>query len=380
MSNGKMKGIGAVGAVVTIALCIAGGAYNGFTDNVGKSTSSSSNQIVNSKKVTTTSEGNKAGSFTITDSTGQKVTFKEQPSRIVVLDPDAYTIIKMLGGSDKVVGVSKMMSTTPGQDPKGAVVAGTWQDPNVEKILSLKAQVVFCYAQYTNANAVKQLEAAGVKVVYINGDSLSTLTQDVTAVGQILGAQDKAKQFNDIANKYITMVKSRVAKIPADKRVSVYLEEYGKDQTAGKGSAAQALLSAAGLNNIAENDGQFATVNNSWILSQNPDMIVKIEADGEGVLGQGVTNTDKAKAAYNTLVSREGWNNLKAVKDGNVYLMDNNLAFSDSSAIAGMLYLAKWAYPNEFKDVNPAEVQNQINQEFFGTSTPAGTYVYHGSK
>ena len=367
MIKRKGSASGVVISVIIAAIAVVGGGIFIY------------NNVHSSKtvKANAATVENKSEAFTITDSTGQKVHFDKVPQKIVVLDADAYSLINMLGGKDKVVGVSKMMSETPGM-PKVAV-AGTWQNPNVEEILKLKADVVFAYAQYTNKKAVKELQDAGVKVVYINADNMSTLESDVTAVGQILGNESKAQEFNDMATKYINLVKERISKIPADKRVNTYIEEYGKDQTAGKGSAVQSLLDAAGVKNIAANDGQFATVSDAWILQENPDMVIKLETDGMGVLGQGVTNTDKAEKAYDELIGRPGWDNLKAVKEKKVYLMDNNLALSDMSMIPGMLYIAKWAYPEQFKDINPAQVQKQIDTQFLG-KTESGTYVYNGNK
>ncbi|MGL4849906.1 MAG: ABC transporter substrate-binding protein [Clostridium sp.] len=317
-----------------------------------------------------------SGPLTITESNGQQVKLKEAPQRIVCLDQDAYNVINMLGGDSKVVGVSQMMSESG--NAKGKTVAGTWQDPNVSKILELKANVVLAYANYTNPKAVKQLEDAGVEVIYINGDNIATLNTDVTAIGQLIGQPEKAAKFNKIADKYLNLVKERISKIPADKRVSAYIEEYQKDQTAGKGSASQSFLDAAGINNIAANEGQFATVNPSWILGKNPDMIIKLEADGMGVLGNNVTNPENAKKAYTELVSRPGYKDLKAVKNNNVHLMDSTLVLSDTNVIPGVLYAAKWAYPEQFKDINPANVMQEIQKDL-GEPASKGLLEYSGN-
>ncbi|MGL4739226.1 MAG: ABC transporter substrate-binding protein, partial [Sarcina sp.] len=367
MGEGKSGLAGGIAVIVTAAIIAGGFALTKTVDSHSANRSSSS----------VTQSQNQTQGFTITDSTGQVVTFKQAPQRIVCLDADAYNLINMLGGSSKVVGVSKMMSqTTP--SAKGKAIAGTWQDPNVTEILSLKADVVFAYAQYTNAKAVKELQAAGIPVVYVNGDNIATLKNDVTAVGKIVGNEKQATKFNDFATKYLNLVQDRIAKVPTNKRVNAYIEEYETDQTAGKGSASEAFLQAAGINNIALNKGQFATVDASWILSQNPDMVIKIEADGMGVLGQGVTSTAKAETAYNSLVGRSGWSDLSAVKNGNVHLMDSNLVLSDTDVIPGILYAAKWAYPDQFKDINPAHVQQEMQKEFFG-GAQQGTYVYSGT-
>lgn len=368
MAAGRI--IGTIAAVVIAGGIIAGG-YEINAHATTKTTATAAKPAVTSS---TNATAAKTQGFTVTDSTGQKVHFASQPQRIVCLDSDAYNLISMLGEQNKVVGVSKMMSTT---NAKGKEVAGTWQDPNVTQILALKADVVFAYAQYTNKKAVKELQDAGVKVVYINGDNIATLENDVTATGEIVGSTTKAQEFNTFASKYLNLVKETVSKVPADKRVNAYIEEYGAGQTAGKGSAAQAFLEAAGINNIAADKGQFATVDPTWILSQNPDMVLKIETDGMGVLGQGVTSTTKAADAYKDLVSRTGWKDLKAVKDNNVHLIDNNSVLSDTDIIPGILYAAKWAYPEQFKDINPAQIQQQMQKEFYGKVQP-GTYVYSG--
>ncbi|MBL7205492.1 MAG: ABC transporter substrate-binding protein [Desulfobacteraceae bacterium] len=85
--------------------------------------------------------GNRA--ITVRDSSGAKIALKESPSRIVSTVPSNTEILYALGLKDQVVGLTKYCAKTC--DTMGKVVIGGWVNPDCQKILDLKPDLIFAF-------------------------------------------------------------------------------------------------------------------------------------------------------------------------------------------------------------------------------------------
>ncbi|MDO5844945.1 MAG: ABC transporter substrate-binding protein, partial [Methanocorpusculum sp.] len=84
----------------------------------------------------------------ITNSDGTKVVLNSTAERIVLLNSNAGEILYLLGDADKIVGISQSIANNAEQAKmySNAVVVGTWNEPDVEYLISLKADIVVGYA------------------------------------------------------------------------------------------------------------------------------------------------------------------------------------------------------------------------------------------
>jgi iron complex transport system substrate-binding protein len=73
-------------------------------------------------------------------------------------------------------------------------------------------------------------------------------------------------------------------------------------------------------------------------------------------------------------MSRPELQNLKAVKEGRVYVLSGTMATGVRSAI-GELYLAKWFYPELFEDMDPGAEHEKLIQKFYNMELE-GEYAY----
>lgn len=75
----------------------------------------------------------------------------------------------------------------------------------------------------------------------------------------------------------------------------------------------------------------------------------------------------------NEMINRSDWKDLKAVKNKNVYITTGFCA-GGLGKLIGVVYTAKWLYPEEMKDINPDKVFDEW-MAMQGVKTPKG-HVY----
>ncbi len=111
---------------------------------------------------------------------------------------------------------------------------------------------------------------------------------------------------------------------------------------------------ARGKNLAADLGEQWPKVTPEWVISENPDIIIKTAS----------LKPDKTLAQVReSVLTRTGFESLDAIKNKQVYVLNGDLIFGPRSP-AGLVYLAKALHPDECKDLNLADVLNEYAAEF----------------
>lgn len=341
---------------------------------VGCSSNSDKQGNENEVSIETNTTENENKIFSITDSYDRTVEFDKVPETIGVLNSDIYQLICLLGGKDKVVGIADSVKfPAPSEN---AQVLGKWNEINVEKVIEVNPEVLFAYGKYTEEEAKKKLEAAGIKVLFIDSYKFDQMADEVTKVGQILGAEDKAEEFNTFVKKYVDLINDRVGNISEEEKVNVYFEGYTDYKSVGQGSGGHELLTRAFVSNIAASEEvEYPEISDEWMIEKNPEVIIKVVSASKEILGFGITDLSKAEEAYNTLIGRTGWVNLDAVKNNKVYILDNSTTLSAQGSIIGALQIAKICYPDKFEDINIEDIHKELYSKFYGMDLE-GKFIY----
>jgi iron complex transport system substrate-binding protein len=309
--------------------------------------------------------------ITIKDSYGNIVLVPSPPKRIVSCNPNVAEAICILGAADSIVGRSTTTVFPPVLQSKTDV--GSWMTPNAEKILSLKPDLFFGYGLYTDKGIVAKLKSHGIPVVMLDCYFLHSMTKDMTTLGQILGREREAADFNAYYTKYANLVVDRTKNIPESSKPKLLFDGYmGDYRTASKGSSAEELLNAVGARNLADNLGvPFPKISSEWVLANNPQVI--LEYCGGSMSGYG-QSASAMKRKQQEVMQRPGWNKTDAVKNGRILMISSQI-FTTARAPIGMLYMAKYLYPDLFKDVDPDAVHKEWLSKFYGLQ-PNGAWVY----
>ena len=347
--------------VLILVLCAG---CTGTTEKNGTGIPVTANNPVTTPAYTTASQasGSSCMPITITQSDGKQAMLPCRPGRIIVTNTDAAEMLIALGAADTIVGVvesTKNVSYIMDRIPQ-AVSIGDWQTPNIERMLSLKPDVVISYASSKPKN-LDQITAANITIVYLDCYRLPKLASDARAVGVLTGHEQKAEEYAHLIENTTSTVMQRVTVVPAAQIPTVYFEGYSDFTAAGTGSGSDDMLIMAGGKNIAAGlSSSSPKVSAEWVVSQNPVFIMKVISAKEARPFSQIVPAMK---------TRTGWNTLAAVQQDRIYLLANSIEYGSKSYI-GLAYTAKILHPELFTDFNPRQMLDTYAGEYV-----AGTNV-----
>jgi iron complex transport system substrate-binding protein len=302
----------------------------------------------------------------INDSTGTRVVLTSQPQRIICQNGDAAELLIALGAGDRIVGVVRTTEEDPVlmQHMPNARSVSDWQTPNIEQILALKPDVILTYS--TPMKNTDQMIAANLTLIPVDSYKIPDLNRDAAALGILTGADANVSQYTAFNDRYLTLVKKRVAERSNQKPLRVYVEGYGDYSVHAKGSGGDLLLKILKATNIAGSiNTSSAKVSPEWVIDQNPDVIIKIAMDP--------VKYESLEKVREKILHREGFSEIQAVQRGNVYVLNGDV-ISSPRGIVGVLYAAKALYPDEFDDVNPNLVLEEYAREFVSGTDQIQTF------
>lgn len=302
------------------------------------------------------------GKITITDSMGRSVEVPCPPERIISVNSDVTEVICALGAGEKIVGVADTADFPP--KVKDMPKVGEAFTPSVEKILELKPDLIFGYGSFLKSELAQQIETAGIPLVYLDCYKLGTMGQDVKALGTILGREKKAGEYVALFEKYLKQITDRTKDLKPEEKIPVYLEGYTDYSSNAAGSGGADLIELAGGRNIAASETvPYPKVSPEWVVGKNPGVIIKA-ASSKVASGCGASGEDMKKLREQ-IMSRTGWQQIKAVKDGRVYVISSEI-YTGPRAPVGVAYFAKWLYPRIFADLDPGAMHKEFLSRFHG--------------
>lgn len=124
--------------------------------------------------------------------------------RIVSLSPSVTELIHDLGRESQLVGRTSYCRES------AAVVVGDVLSVNIEKIVSLRPDIVVCVG-FAKTSVVDKLRALGIKVqVYNTPLSFDEICRQTEEIGAAIGAADEAKQMVADERLRVNSLKSEV--------------------------------------------------------------------------------------------------------------------------------------------------------------------------
>ena len=303
---------------------------------------------------------------TVTDCIGRGVELPQPLDKVVILNSDVAEAMRILKVQDTVVGVSETVKKDPYLGMEDKELIGKWDKPSYEKIVELKPQVVISYSKWPGEELAEKLEPAGVKVVHLDLYKPETYDNDFKTLGKMFGQEKKADSFLKWkAEKIATL--DKVKDLPSDKRVKVFfmtISNFEKEKwgTFGSGTAAHQGIEMAGGNNVARELKDYPDVSPEWILQQNPEVLVFADT-AEDYLGFKITDYGNVEILKDKITKNKVFSKTDAVQKDRIYLIRRTLVGADKTYL-GALYLAKWFYPDQFKDLDPDKVLKEYYEKW----------------
>jgi iron complex transport system substrate-binding protein len=238
------------------------------------------------------------------EATNGTVEIPERPRAIVSLSPTATEMIFAVGAGDQVVAVDEF-SYYPVEAP---VTDLSGYSPNLEAIVSFQPDLVVVSDDVDGI--VGALESVGVTVVHL---AAATAFDDVVDQIRMIGA---ITGHVDAADRLAAELEDRIERIAASSAgtdaVSTYYHEldpsfYSITSSTFIGEM-YGLLGLVSIADAADVDGfGYPQLQAEYILDADPDLIVIDDCCGETAA---------------TIAGRPGWDQLTAVRQGRVVVVD----------------------------------------------------------
>jgi len=261
--------------------------------------------------------------YLMVDDLGRLVPFEGEVNRSVAAAPAVSDYIKYLGLEEKVVGVTDWDTTIDAEK------IGNLVPLNLEKIISLNPDVVFLTGGFQEPE-ISRLERYNIKSFVINPVNFNDIYRDIVLIGSILGEREKAQTLsNELRQSVLNIAKSSFTW--KNKPTVLYLmvqNNVSEIWTAGTGSYINELISyAGGLNLSAPYTGNngFLQVGPEFVVAQNPDIIIVDFYYEEDM------------TAKNTVMNAKQFENVKAVKEGKIVMVDGNKMHQASPSLIDVL-------------------------------------------
>ena len=212
----------------------------------------------------------------ITDDLGRKVKIPVKIDRIVSLAPNLTENIFAVGAGNKLVGVTTYCNYP--QETQAITKIGDTINPNLEKIISLKPNVVFVSTASQIEAFTKTLEQQNIAVFVTNPKDIEGVYKSLNQIGDIVGETEKANQLVDALKKRVADVETRTK---STNPVKVFVQ-ISKDQlfTIGKASFMTDLVNRAGGVSVTANiEEAYPKFSKETALALQPEAIILSESD-----------------------------------------------------------------------------------------------------
>ena len=271
-----------------------------------------------------------------TDPSGAEVNIPDEIGSVVVLAPSIAETLVALGCGDLIVGYDAQSVGLAGLPAD--VPTFDMMQPDMEQLAALKPDVLFVsnMTLYDQTNPYQQLMDLGVCVLCVpTADSIAAIQEDIAFIAAAMGKTAEGDTL--IADMQAEL--DRIAAIGAtvtDKK-SVYFEIGAAPNlySFGSGVFLNEMIELIGAENILVVLLGWLAVEAETIVAADPDVIL--------------TNVNYIDDPVAEILGRSGWEGMRAVKNEQVFYIDNMASsLSNHNIVKALDQMAKAVYPDLF--------------------------------
>ena len=200
--------------------------------------------------------------------------------RIVSIVPAVTEMLFAMGAGPQVVAVSSYDEFPP--EVKSLPRVGALLDPDVERILALRPDLVIAYGSQTDLQG--QLERARIPVFSYRHGGLEGMFQTIAALGTATGHQADANRLDRRLRIELDAVRARVKGRRRPRTLLVFERDpatlRGIYVSGGRGFLHEMLDVAGGENVFADVLREAVQPSQETLLTRAPDVIIEVRASG----------------------------------------------------------------------------------------------------
>ena len=263
-----------------------------------------------------------------------------QAARIVSLVPALTETLFAIGAGAQVVGVSSFDTYPPQVDTLPRV--GALLDPDTERILALRPDLVLVYGSQSDARA--RFEGAGIRVFAYRHAGISGALRAIQELGTATGHDREAATVVRELESRLAAVRTRVRGAPRPRTLLVFERSprtlRSMYVSGGSGFLNEMLDTAGGENVFADVKQESVQPSHETLIARRPDVILEVRARGL------IEAQDRARerALWSALPS------LPAVRTGRIHFLAGEALVVPGPRLAeGAEMLARALHPERFR-------------------------------
>lgn len=278
---------------------------------------------------------------TMQDREGNEFNLPAEINTIISTAPSNTEVLVGLGLADKLVAVDKYSADVEGVSKDLPKI--DFRNPDAEAIIALNPDIVIAsgHNKAGDEDPFALIKEAGIPVAYIPSSySIKGIYGDIEFIASLTDTEKEGKELVNSMKKEVDAIKAIGDTIQDKKNVYFEIGAGSGLYTFGNETFLNEMIETIGATNIFGEENSWITVTPEAVIDANPDVIL---ANTPGTNEAGLT-------AVEDIVSREGWDTITAVKNGDVYQIDKNSSSRGSqNIIKALKEMAKAVYPDEYK-------------------------------
>lgn len=270
----------------------------------------------------------------VTDHSGRVVRVPVSPQRVIALAPSITEIVFAVHRENILAGVTRFSNY-----PEAATrlpQVGSYVQLDIEKIVSLAPDLCIAIKDGNPLQVVRRIEAMGIPVFAIYPMEIDSVIRSVHDIGDLLNAQKEADLLVSDMKQRLNRIEEKVSGI-SEKPTVFFQIGVAPIVSAGSGTFIHELIERAGGKNAAGAYTGYPMFSKEEVLSLAPDVMV-------------LTSMARQKVFDDVIREWRQWEDLPAVRDNRIYMVDSDLYDRPSPRIvSGLEELAKLLHPQLFQ-------------------------------
>ena len=273
------------------------------------------------------------------DREGNPITLPANINRIISIGPSNTEILSALGLLDMVIATDDHSINLP--NINSGIPAFDMMSLDGEQIINLEPDVIFItgMSRGGGGNPLQLVSDVGICVIFIPiSSSIAGIKEDIRFISTVMDVLPQGEEIIAEMEREIETFRAIGITIPEEERKTVYVEVYPAPWLVsfGTGVFMHELLEIIGASNMLGDLEGWTVVSDETVLDLNPCVIL--------------TTVDFLDDPIGEIASRPGWNQIPAVQNGNVFVIDANASSRPSqNIIIALREMATAIYPEFFE-------------------------------
>ncbi len=277
---------------------------------------------------------NNANDAKIKDRAGMEINIPTEITSIISMAPSMTQTIIDLGLGDKIVAMDTQSAMI--HNPDSSMPTFDMLTPDVESMIALKPSVVFVSGVSMMGDEANDpfapLKKLGICVAYIpSSESIEGVKEDLRFISLVLGEKEKGEALIKTMENDMEEIKKMVDASAPQKKVYFEIASAPNMYSFGSGVFLNDILEMLCAKNVLADQESWLAVDAESVVKANPDVIF--------------TNVNYIDDPVSEILSRQGWENIDAIKNKQVFYIDNTYSsLPNHNIVKAMREMADYLY------------------------------------